>query len=260
VLITVLSALGLAVAAVALASVFRPGPAPAQTIHPSPGARSSPGDQVTVPDVTGQAGTQAVSVLQGVGLAATTTTTSSCGPADDGKVLGQNPSGGAMVNKGTSVALGVCNPRQPPPATVTVPNVVGMTQQSATATLQGAGLAAATTTTSSCGPADDGKVLSQNPSGGVTVNKGTSDALSVCSAPKTVAVPNVVGLSQPSAIAMLQNVGLSTATTTTSNCGTVSGTVSNGDVVTQDPAANTTVSQGSSVTIAVCNATATLIP
>ena len=166
VLTTVLSTLGLIVAAVAIAAVLRhSGPTPAHptpassTPHPPSSASSSPGDQVTVPDVTGQARTRAVSLLHDAGLTATTTTTSNCSTADGGKVLSQNPAGGATVRKGKSIAISVCSPA----ALVTVPNVVGLTPQIATTTLQSAGLTATTTTTSNCSTADGGKVLSQNP-------------------------------------------------------------------------------------------------
>lgn len=191
-LITVLSVLGLIVAAVAVAAVLRHGgPAPA---HPTPAsstprppftASSSPGDQVTVPDVTGQTGTRAVSVLQGVGLAATNMTTGNCGTADDGKVLSQNPLGGAAVRKGTSVALSVCSPSSPP-SPVTVPNVVGLTQQSATTALQSAGLAATTTTTSNCGAVAIGSVVTQDPTANTTASPASSVIITVCD---TTAVP-----------------------------------------------------------------------
>jgi beta-lactam-binding protein with PASTA domain len=251
-LITVLSTLGLIVAAVAIAAVLRhSGPALAHptptssTPHPPSTASSSPGDQMTVPDVTGQTGTRAVSTLQGVGLTAITTTTSNCSTADDGKVLSQNPLGGATVRKGASVAISVCSPPAPP----TVPNVVGLTQPSATTTLQSDGLTTTTTTTSNCSTADNGNVLSQNPAAGAAAPKGKSVTISVCSPPAPPTVPNVVGLTQQSATAALQKVGLTVTTATTSSCGTLG----NGSVVTQDPAANTTASPASNVTITICD-------
>ena len=184
-LITVLSAIGLIVAAVAIAGVLRhDGPAPAHptpafsTPQPPPTASSSPGDQVTAPDVTGQAGTRAVSILQGAGLTATTTTSSNCSTADDGKVLSQTPAGGAMVRKGTSVAISVCSPPPPPP--VTVPNVVGLTQQSATTTLQSAGLTATTATTSSCGTLGNGSVVTQDPAANTTASPASKVTITIC--------------------------------------------------------------------------------
>ena len=116
-LTAVLSALGLIVAAVAFAGVLHHGPAPAPS--PSPGTTSTLAGQVTVPDVTGQSGAQALSVLRGAGLAATTTATGGCGAADSGKVLSQSVAAGSRVSPGTSVGLSVCDPSSPsipPPA------------------------------------------------------------------------------------------------------------------------------------------------
>ena len=248
VLTTVLSVLGLAVAAVALAGVLRAGPTPVQPTHPPSSVSSSPGDQVTVPDVTGQTGARAVSVLRGAGLAATTATTSSCTTAGNGTVLSQNPAGGATVRKGTSVALSVCSASVSPPAPVTVPVVVGLSERNAEVSLHAVGLTAAIATTSDCTTADDGKVLTQNPAGGATARKGTSVAISVCSPPPPVTVPSVVGLAQQSATAVLQSAGLPVRDASAIVCGTVPV----GSVVTQDPSAGTAVSPGSPVTISVC--------
>ena len=132
---------------------------------------------------------------------------------------------------------------------VTVPNVVGTTQQSAKTTLQNAGLTATATTTSDCSTTDNGMVLSQNPAAGATVGKGENDTISVCSPSVLVTVPNVVGTTQQSAKTTLQNAGLTATTTTTSDCSTTE----NGTVLSQKPAADTTASPASSVTIAVCD-------
>jgi len=64
---------------------------------------------------------------------------------------------------------------------VTVPNVIGQTQDQATATLTDAGLTAAPTTTSNCNSADNGSVVTQNPAGGASVDKGSSVTINVCS-------------------------------------------------------------------------------
>ena len=250
-LTAVLSAVGLVVAAVAIAGVLRhhgPDPRHTATPHPTPSASSTAGDRVTVPDVTGQAGTRAVSALQDADLTATTMITSNCSTADNGTVLSQNPAAGTTVRKSTRVTISVCSP-SPPPLLVTVPNVVGLTQQGATTVLQSADLTEITTTTSNCSTADNGTVLSQNPAAGAAVRRGKNVTISVCSLPSPVTVPNVVGLTQQTATTTLQNAGLTATTTTTSNCSTAAG----GSVVTQDPAANTTASPASSVTIAVCD-------
>jgi beta-lactam-binding protein with PASTA domain len=257
VLVAAATAIGLIVAVAAVAGVLRHSPPPAHpvlpstTSHPPTSTGSPAGDQVKVPAVTGQASTSAVSVLQAAGLAATTTTTGNCDAAFSGNVLSQSPAAGKRVGKGTSVMLIVCSPAStpppppPPPVTVKVPNVLGSTQQNATATLQGTGLSASTATTGNCGAADNGQVLSQSPAAGREVAKGTSVMLSVCS---LVAVPNVVDQNQKIATTTLQGDGFTVNVIRTTSCGTVPVD----SVVSQDPAASQTASSGSAVTITVC--------
>jgi eukaryotic-like serine/threonine-protein kinase len=66
---------------------------------------------------------------------------------------------------------------------VTVPNVVGQTQDQATRTLKGAGLTAdlAPTTTTTCDATDNGKVVSQDPQGGTPADPGSRVTITVCS-------------------------------------------------------------------------------
>ena len=64
-----------------------------------------------------------------------------------------------------------------------VQNVIGMSQASATSTLQGQGLSvSATTATTGCNATNVGVVLSQNPAGGSSVQAGTSVTIGVCPA------------------------------------------------------------------------------
>ena len=198
-----------------------------------------------MPDVIGQTQDQATATLKGAGLTVVPTTTSNC--TSSGNVVTQNPAGGASVGKGSSVAIGVCSPAA---TMVRVPNVIGQTQDQATATLKNAGLTAAPATTSDCNSTSNGNVVTQNPAGGASVGKGSSVTITVCAAATPVTVPNVIGQTQDQATATLSNAGLTAGPTTTSDCNSTS----NGNVVTQNPAAGASVSKGSSVTIGVCSA------
>jgi beta-lactam-binding protein with PASTA domain len=256
-LTAVLSALGLIIAAVAFAGVLHHAPAPAPS--PSPGTISTLADQVTVPDVTGQSGAQALSGLRGAGLAATTTATGGCGAADSGKVLSQSVAAGSRVSRGTSVGVSVCDPSSPsipPPATVTVPDVVGQAQRDAIAALQGDGLTATTATITHCTAASNGKVIRQSVAAGSRVDTGTSVGLSVCSAssppppPPKVTVPELTGQSEQAATNTLQANGLTATTATTTDCPADD----NGLVVSQDVSAGSMVDKGTNVTFNVCAA------
>ena len=131
-----------------------------------------------------------------------------------------------------------------------MPDVIGQTQDQATAALKNAGLTAAPATTSDCNSTSNGNVVTQNPAGGASVGKGSSVTITVCAAATPVTVPNVIGQTQDQATATLSNAGLTAGPTTTSDCNSTS----NGNVVTQNPAAGASVSKGSSVTIGVCSA------
>jgi serine/threonine-protein kinase len=159
---------------------------------------------------------------------------------------------------GSSPSPSISSPHStssPPGNQVAVPDVTGRTQAQATSALQAAGLTAAPTTTTNCGTADNGNVVTQDPAGGKSVAKGTSVTIGVCSAaPVTVTVPDVTGQTQAQATSALEAAGLTAAPTTTSSCTTAD----NGNVVTQNPAGGTSVRKGTSVTIGVQSGTLTV--
>src|SRR5262245_1260004 len=70
-----------------------------------------------------------------------------------------------------------------PPASVTVPNVVNMTQANASAAITGAGLAVGTITSSSSPTVPSGSVISQNPTGGSSALAGSSVSLVISTGP-----------------------------------------------------------------------------
>src|SRR6266542_6996159 len=84
-----------------------------------------------------------------------------------------------------------------------VPDVIGQTQDQATAALEHAGLTAAPTTTSNCNSTDNGNVVTQNPAGGASAGKGSSVTITVCAAATPVRVPNVIGQTQDQATSTL---------------------------------------------------------
>jgi len=140
---------------------------------------------------------------------------------------------------------------------VTVPDVIGQAKDQATTALQGAGLTAAPTATSTCDTTNNGNVVSQDPRGGTSVTKGTTVTIDVCSAsPSLVSVPDVTGDSLAAAAGILQNQGLATAPTTTTNCDPSAF----GTVVTEDPPAGSSVPEGSSVSIGICDASSVPVP
>jgi beta-lactam-binding protein with PASTA domain len=153
-----------------------PANTPAQRGSPVNLIESSGPCPVIVPDLVGQTQGQATTALQGLGLTVNPTTISKCDATSDGLVMGQSPSGGAPVPKDSAVGITVCSAT---PAVV-VPDVVGQTQGQATTTLQGLGLTVNSTTTSECDVTSDGIVVSQSPSGGLSVQEDSTVTITVC--------------------------------------------------------------------------------
>jgi hypothetical protein len=120
---------------------------------------------VTVPTVLGQAQANASAALIAAGLTVTVTTANNS-TIPVGAVIAQSPLGGESVPLGTTVALVVSLG----PA---VPNVVGVTQANATTMIVGAGLMVGTVTSATSTTVPAGRVMSQNPAGGVSVTPGT---------------------------------------------------------------------------------------
>ncbi|HEX4089727.1 MAG TPA: PASTA domain-containing protein [Trebonia sp.] len=156
---------------------------PSATVVTSPvsGSRTTPVGQgspsdatVIVANVVELTQQAATTDLENQALTVTAETTSDCGSTPYGDVVTQDPAGGAAVDSGSAVTIGVCS-------VVTVPDVVGDTQGAATAALQNLGLTAATTT-AGCGQPQVGTVLSQTPAAGDAAAPASTVTLTVCTA------------------------------------------------------------------------------
>src|SRR4051812_13653868 len=121
---------------------------------------------VAVPNVVGQQKSDARAELQAAGFAVSAQEVASDAPK--GQVVGQDPGGGASVKKGSSVSITVSRG----PEKVRVPDVVGHDRGAATGALHGAGLQVNVVRKKSS--EKEGTVLSQSPSGGSHVIKGTT--------------------------------------------------------------------------------------
>jgi eukaryotic-like serine/threonine-protein kinase len=128
-------------------------------------ASSGPG-KVSVPNVEGQQQAAAETQLQNAGFTVAvqqdTTSTQAAGT-----VVNQNPSGGTMVDPGSKITIFVSG-------AASVPNVVGLSEQSAQASLQSAGFKVNVQTVA--GPANTvpGNVWQQNPNANATAAPGTT--------------------------------------------------------------------------------------
>jgi len=129
---------------------------------------------VTVPDVLRQNETSARSELVANGFDVAVSTA----PSDDveeGLVFDQSPEPGAEVNKGSTVEIVISEG----PETVTVPGVVGQDADSATSALENAGFDVNVREQETTDPAQEDRVLDQNPAGGVRAEPGATVTITI---------------------------------------------------------------------------------
>jgi beta-lactam-binding protein with PASTA domain len=149
----------------------------------------------TVPDVLGLSLADANAAIIGAGLTVGTISYASDCSVPAGHIISQNPVGGSTAVCGSAVDLVVSTGQ------TQVPDVVGMIQADANATIIGAGLTVGTITYEYSDSVAAGLVISQNPAGGTNVPCGSSVALEVSLGP--CAVPELVGMSLAEATAVI---------------------------------------------------------
>ncbi len=199
---------------------------------------------VTVPNVVGATQAAADSSITAAGLTVGSTGMAASPSVPSGSVISESPAAGSSVASGSAVNLTVSSG----PSTVNVPNVVGATQAAASTTLTGAGLKVGTVTMATSTTVAAGNVISESPAAGTSVAAGSAVNLTVSTgASGNVSVPNVVGTTQASASTAIVAAGLTVGTVTMAS----SATVPNGDVISESPAAGTSVASGSAVNLTV---------
>jgi YVTN family beta-propeller protein len=172
-----------------------------------------------------------------------------------GAVISQSPAGGASVPSSTTVTIVVSN-------RLTVPNVVGQPQNTATLTINNTCvpgnstqcLKVGTVTQEPSSTVPKGSVISQDPAAGFLTPAGSAVNLVVSSGPPLLEVPDVVGKTQQDAETLIK----ATCVEGTTQClvvGTVtfqtSETVPAGSVISQAPPAGFKANVGTAVNLVV---------
>jgi serine/threonine-protein kinase len=200
---------------------------------------------VKLPDLRGQPLAAALQKLSSLGLPPGAPVQISS-KLPSGEVVRTDPAPGP-IDPTTVVTLYVSN------GNVKVPNVVGMSCDQATTTLQGFNL------TANCAdaPSDTapvGQVFAQSPSAGQPAPQGGTVNLQVSSGPAQVQVPDVTNTDYNSAKHLLQQQGLHAAR---QDCLASDPSIPDGVVVASDPPAGTMVDPRSTVTVYVQDSTST---
>jgi beta-lactam-binding protein with PASTA domain/predicted Ser/Thr protein kinase len=122
-----------------------------------------------------------------------------------GLAIGTEPAVGTQLSTATPVTLLISRGAN----TVLVPNVTGLDDQAALAALQNAGLSGVEVQRDSTEP--QGKVLSQSPSAGKRVPRGTQ--VTIFASTGAITVPDVVGQDRKTAVNALKKAGFVVAVT-----------------------------------------------
>jgi beta-lactam-binding protein with PASTA domain/tRNA A-37 threonylcarbamoyl transferase component Bud32 len=191
-----------------------------------------------VPNVTGLTQAAAESLLKTNNLVPDVTQQAS-DTVPKGTVISQNPAANATATKNSVVKVVVSSG----PGDVTIPNVVGLSAATASNQLGQAGFNV-TSSTDSSATVPSGNVISTNPTAGNQAAKGSTVSIIVSSGPAQILVPNVVGMQVNTAQNALNGAGLTSTVTTAHSL-----TVPVDQIISQTPAAGTSVNPGSSVTI-----------
>ena len=193
-----------------------------------------------VPDVTGLSRAEAEAALKAGGFETGNVTEAFNSSVPKGRVASQDPQGGTQASRGSPVSIVISKG----PETVSVPGVTGLTQDAATQRLADAGLQAEVQTESSS-TAAEGTVISQSPSAGESVAKGSKVTIKVAQRPPQV--PNVLNSLRADAENTLVSAGF---TVTVINQATADPTKL-GRVINQDPPPLSNAPAGSAVKIYV---------
>ena len=195
---------------------------------------------VPVPPVAGLREPQAIAELEEAGLDVTVDREFS-DEVRNGLAIRTVPREGAEVRSGQRVRLLVSNG----PEQVSVPDVVGLSQASAESEIQSAGLS--TTVQEQESEETVGNVITQDPSGGSELERGSTVTIVVSTGIPQADVPNVVGLSERDATTQLGNAGLAPVRRERA----VTDPSQDGVVIDQRPGGGSEVDEGTQVLILV---------
>jgi serine/threonine-protein kinase len=158
-----------------------------------------------------------------------------------GTIVEQDPNSGEEQNVSSVISVDISDGQG-------VPNVRGETRQEARETLEEAGFEVAEETETSS-VVEDGYVIRQNPRGGPgeTAEAGSTVTIMISDGPETVTVPDLYNLTPEGANNLLAEAGLKLGGQTQE----ASNTVAAGSIISQNPAAQSSVEPDSSVAVVV---------
>ena len=197
---------------------------------------------VAVPVVAGKDEATARSDIEAAGLEVGTVDTEASPTVAEGQVIRSDPAGGAEVEEGSTVNLVLSGG----PDTLTVPNVVGLTEDRARDTLDAAGFTNVTAV-----PADsleeEGTVVGVSPDEDEQAAPGAPIRLQISTG--TIELPDVANRTEAEARDALVEAGFSAGQISTNSV--ERDDVAQGTVVDTDPGAGSSVGAGEGIVLLV---------
>jgi beta-lactam-binding protein with PASTA domain len=194
------------------------------------------GLSVKVPQLKGQAYSNAASALKKIGLVPVEVKVASA-TIVPGAVINTTPGAGNSVAPHSTVTVNVSNGA----AQISVPNITGMTTTAASQALTAAGLTLGTSTMADSATVPKGTIISSDPSSGSKVAKGSP--VTVVISTGNIDIPSVVGKSGTDASAALSALNINYTVVPNSGCS--GGQVTAQSIVGEHP-------QNTPMTITVC--------
>lgn len=203
---------------------------------------------VEVPDLEGFSVSQAKAALKEKGLEFAKAGEESSDDVDKGDITRTDPEAGTKVEPGSTVQVYISSGK----GDISVPSVIGDSEEEAKATLEAAGFDVETRSDYS-DSVEKGKVMIQTPEADTKGKEGDTVTITISLGTETIDVPNVTNKSQSAAQSTLENSGLSAGSISEEP----SDTVKKGNVISSDPAAGTKVNKGAKVNLVISTGKAT---
>ncbi len=154
-----------------------------------------------VPSTAGLSQEEATEKLEAAGFEVDTEAANS-DSVEEGVVIKASPSGGSTATNGSTVTIVVSRG----PKLAKVPVLVGSQRRLAVQQVRGRGLTPSVSEEEDSAPA--GEVISQSPSAGTEVERGSTVAVVVSSGEEQASVPNVIGKLRRDAVEAIRTAGL----------------------------------------------------
>lgn len=164
---------------------------------------SSGPQEVKVPRIKGLSEEDALKALEKAGLIGQKSGTEPSADIPEGDVTSQNPSANAKVEPGSVVYYIISSGAED----VVVPSLENMTEDEAMKALEELGLTGLVASRQASDDIEEGKVISQNPQSGLTVEVGSQVTFTISTGLAEIDVPSLIGLTQSAARSTLINAG-----------------------------------------------------